>query len=173
MLKYFLYLCIFNYWEKYTHPKPNELFKNLSLNLRKETQKNFYILQNGIYEHNLIKEKLHNNSIYVKNKLLENKMNNKRKIDKMFNKHSIMIQNLHNKANNNILTLEKTRKKVSDNLADLKTDYLQMQEKLKNNQKNIDKIIKDKKNNHLDNMENNYIKWKNKRQEIEDIINTI
>ena len=77
-----------NYWEKYTHVKPEDLYLKLSRNLMEEVQDNFNILQTVKYEHDIIKEYLINESIFIKKKLLEKKMKNRMKIDYLFARHA-------------------------------------------------------------------------------------
>jgi hypothetical protein len=160
-----------NYFEKYVHPKAEDLYLQLSKNLREEVQDNYYILQATKYEHNYIKEHLLNVSRYIKNVLLQKKMKNKRIIDYMFSRHVNMIKLIHNKAEYNLLQLENIRKLVSNDLADLKENHINMINKLNKNQIEINKILNNKKEDYMDLMTTYYKNWKDKREEIKDKIN--
>lgn len=52
--------------EIFSHPKPEDLYKELSENLREEVKCNFNTLQTIKYEMAYIKEDLYNNSLFVK-----------------------------------------------------------------------------------------------------------
>ena len=58
------------HWEKFSHPKPKDLYKELSENLREEVKYTFNTLQTIKYEMAYIKEDLYNNSLFVKNTLI-------------------------------------------------------------------------------------------------------
>ena len=159
-----------NYWEKYTHVKPEDLYLKLSRNLMEEVQDNFNILQTVKYEHDIIKEYLINESIFIKKKLLEKKMKNRMKIDYLFARHVNMIKTIHGKAEKNLLQLEDIRKSASDTLSDLKENHIDMLYKLNKNHEDINNILKIKKEDHMDLMTTYYKNLKDKREEILDII---
>ena len=159
------------HWEKFSHPKPKDLYKELSENLREEVKHNFNTLQTIKYEMAYIKEDLYNNSRIVKNTLLSHKMKNKRKMDLLFARYAHMVKRVHQKSEYNLDILENNRKRVSDNLSDLKRYHLSMINRLNKNQEGIDNDYQDKKDRHMNTMEDKYIEWKNKREEILDTIN--
>jgi hypothetical protein len=159
-----------NYWEKYTQPKAEDLYLKLSKNLREEVQDNFYILKTVKYEHTFIKEHLLNVSKHIKNTLLEKKMENRRKMDYLFARHINMINIIHKKAEKNLFQLEYIRKSASDTLADLKENHINMLHRLNKNQEDINNKLEIKKENHMDLMTTYYKNWKDKREEILDII---
>ena len=167
---FFLPLLSLNYCEKYEHPKPEDLLKKLTNNLREEVVDNFYILQTVKYDHDTIREHLLNESIYIKYTMLENKMKNSRKMDLLFARHSNMVRSLHINAEKNLLKLEQIRKLASDTLADLKENHIDMLHKLHNNQIEVESIIENKKEIHLDKMTDYYKNWKDRREEILDTI---
>lgn len=159
-----------NNWEKYTHQKPEDLYLKLSINLREELQDNFNILQTVKYEHGYIKEYLINESKFIKNKLLDKKMKNRRKIDFLFARHVNMINTIHENAEKNLLQLEYIRKSTSDTLADLKENHIDMLYKLNKNQEEINCELINKREDHMDIMKTYYKNWKDKREEILDTI---
>ena len=82
------------------------------------------------YEHNCIRESLQNKSISIKYKLLEKSMIQKHKMDYLFVKHIFMINNIHKNTEKNLKKLEKNRKKIRDELYNLKKNYNSMKSKL-------------------------------------------
>lgn len=170
----FSLLSIYPYhWEKFYHPKPQILYRELSENLREDSRNNFITLQTIRYEFNHIKENLHNNTVFIKNTLLEKKMSNRRKIDSLFARHSSMIRGIHKKSQSNLYILESNRRIVSDHLSDLKRDHLTTIDRLTKNKEDIEEIYKNKREEHMNTIEDKYKKWKNKREEILDIINLL
>ena len=163
-------LCSLNHIELYSNPKPDILYKQLSESLRKDVRENFIILQTIKYEFSRMKVTLDNNSIIKKNKFLEKKNNNRRKVDRMFSRYKKMITDIHIKTKNNLFSLEGIRKRVSDELYDLKINHQSMIERLIEKQKYVDHIYEDKKKKHMETTEEKYKDWKNKREEIIDII---
>lgn len=161
------------HWVPFHHPKPENLYKHISESLREEVRSNFITLKTIRYEYKTIKENLHNNTIFVKNTLLEKKMTNRRKIDYLFARHTHMINKIHKRSQNNLHILESNRRIVSDHLSDLKRDHLKMVDRLTKNQEDVDEIYENKREEHLNTMEDKYKKWKNKREEILDIINLL
>ena len=101
---------------------------------------------------------------------VENKMKNSRKMDLLFARHSNMVRSLHINAEKNLLKLEQIRKLASDTLADLKENHIDMLYKLHNNQIEVESIIENKKEIHLDKMTDYYKNWKDRREEILDTI---
>jgi len=159
------------HWVPFHHPKPEILYRELSENLREDSRVNFITLQTIRYEYKNIKENLHNNTIFVKNTLHEKKMTNRRKIDYLFARHTHMINKIHKRSQNNLHILENNRRKVSDHLSDLKRDHLLMVDRLTKNNEDIKEMYEDKKEKILDKLTDKYSEWKNKREEILDIIN--
>ena len=172
LLFFFSLFTISSYhWDTFSHPKPNLLYKQISENLREEVRSNFMTLQMTQYEFKYIKENLHNKTIFVKNTLLEKKMTNKRKMDYLFARHSRMINKIHKRSQNNLHILENNRKEVSDHLSDLKRDHLLMVDRLTKNNEDIEEMYEVKREEILDKLTDKYSEWKNKREEILDIIN--
>eukprot|EP01043_Picozoa_sp_COSAG02_P074082 COSAG02_NODE_14673_length_1249_cov_1.452174_1_plen_252_part_10 len=54
-----------SHWENFQHPKPTVLYEQLSKNLREEIRTNFIRTQTVKYEHDVVKESLHNESVRV------------------------------------------------------------------------------------------------------------
>ena len=183
----FLALSSSNHWERYSHPKPESLYKELSQSLREDTRVNFITLQTSKYSFNFMKETIHNNSLLKENKFNEKKMMNRRKVDRMFSRHKNMILNIHKKSEQNLYTLETIhkkseqnlytletiRKRVSDELSDLKRNHLTMIDRLIQNHKNVEDIYENKKQNHIDTIEEKYKEWKDKREEIIETIESL
>ena len=159
------------YWEKYNHPDYKLMISSISKKLNKESKKNFMMLKFAKYEHRIIKEQLHNKSSMIKVNLLNKKMQNKRKTDIMFSKHASMVYKNHMKSENNLKKLETIRKHTSHHLSHLKHDHIIMKNKLIKNNNVINDIMKNKHDKHLNITLDNYIKWKQKREEILDTIN--
>ena len=128
-------LCSLNHIELYSNPKPDVLYNQLSESLRKDVRQNFIILQTIRYDFSRMKVKLNNNSIIKKTKFLEKKNNNRRKIEHMFSRYTKMITDIHIKTKDNLFSLEGIRKRVSDELYDLKINHLSMIERLIENKK--------------------------------------
>jgi hypothetical protein len=163
------------HWEKFSHPpsRAEELYKELSENLREEVRYNFNTLQTIKYEMVYIKEDLYNNSLFVKNTLRSYKMKNKRKMDLLFARYAHMIKRVHQKSSGNLDVLEINRKRVSERLHDLKRDHSAMIDRLTKNKEDIEYIYENKREEHMNTMEDKYEDWKNKREEIKDIIENI
>ena len=161
------------YWERFSHPKPAILYKTLSENLKDEVKVNFVTLQTIKYEMGYIKENIHNNSILLKDTLLENKMNNRRKMDGLFARYAHMVKRVHQKSEENLDVLEFNRKRVSERLHNLKRDHSSMIDRLTKNKEDIEYIYENKREEHMNTMGDKYEEWKNKREEILDIINLL
>lgn len=162
-----------NHWERYSHPRPEILYKELSQSLREDTRVNFITLQTSKYSFNFMKETIRNNSLIKENRFLEKKIMNRRKIDIMFSRHKRMITNIHKKSEQNLYTLETIRKRVSDELSNLKRSHLTMVNRLIQNHKEVEDIYDDKKQNHMNTIEEKYKEWKNKREEILETIESL
>ena len=97
ILYFILPLIYCEYWEKYNHPTYKSMISSISKKLNQESRANFMILNLAKYEHLKTKEYLHNKSSMIKINLLNRKMQNKRKIDIMLSKHTIMVYKNHKK----------------------------------------------------------------------------
>ena len=169
---YFIFPLIYcEFWEKYNHPTYKSVISSISKKLNQESRANFMILNLAKYEHLKTKEHLHNKSSMIKLNLLNKKMQNKRKTDIMLSKHASMVYKNHKKSETNLEKLETIRKQTSDHLSYLKHDHTLMKNKLINNNNNINDIMKNKHDKHMNITLDNYIKWKQKREEILDTIN--
>jgi hypothetical protein len=173
-----LYLFLFfthatGFFKTYHPPPYQDIHNELYEGLKKDSRKTFITLSNAMYESRVIKEKLSNKSYEKKNYLLSKKMNQRRKMDRLFAGYHHMIQRNQLRSINNLLTLEKTRNFVSDHLSNLKKDHLTMKERLKQNNVEINKLFYDKTEKHYDKTSVNYHTWKRKNDEIEDIIKNI
>jgi len=91
-------------------------------------------------------------------------------MDYLFARHIDMINIIHKKAEKNLFQLEYIRKSASDTLADLKENHINMLHRLNKNQEDINNKLEIKKENHMDLMTTYYKNWKDKREEILDII---
>ena len=170
---FLLALSTSNHWERYSHPKPETLYKELSHSLREDTRINFITLQTSKYSFYFMKETIQNNSLLKENRLLEKKMINRHKVDRLFSRHKNMILNIHKKSEQNLYTLETIRKRVSDELSDLKRNHLTMIDRLIQNHKNVEDIYENKKQKHMDTIEGKYKEWKDKREEILETIESL
>jgi hypothetical protein len=174
LLKLFLFFTgAASIFKNYHHPTYHDNHNQLSEGLKKESRKTFVTLSNAMYESRIIKEKLSNKSSEKKNYLLNEKMNQRRKMDRLFAGYQHMVQRNQIRSRNNLLTLEKTRKFVSDHLSNLKNDHLIMKERLKQNDAEINDLFYDKTEKHYKKATENYHTWKRKNEEIEDIIKNI
>ena len=173
MISLFIFInsCLSGYWETYKHPTPESLYTSLSESVNKETQENFIIINMGKYEFRKMKEVMSNNSIKTKKRILEKKMNHRRKIDRLFARHASMIRGNHKKATENLEKLELIRSETSNHLYNLKKDHEETQMRLKKNSELINNIFTEKKNHHMEKVEGNYKKWKENHEEAGDIIN--
>lgn len=113
-----------SHWENFQHPKPTVLYEQLSKNLREEIRTNFIRTQTVKYEHDVVKESLHNESVRVKTLLEEKKLANRRKMDLLFARHKGRVMGLHKESARVLDQLEDKRRETSDHLADLKEDHL-------------------------------------------------
>jgi hypothetical protein len=170
-LMLFINSCFSGYWEKYIHPSHENTYNTLSLNLNKDVRENFMTLNMAKYEFREINEKMKNMTIKTNSRLLEKKMTNRRKMDRLFARHSVMIKNNHRISRKNIDYLEKIRLETSNSLYDLKKNHEKTKSRLENNDILIKKKYNDKYNVHYDTIERKYKKWKNNHEEAADIIN--
>jgi hypothetical protein len=174
LLKLFLFFTgATSIFQNYHHPTYNDNHNQLSEGLKKESRKTFVTLSNALYESRIIKEKLSNQTLETKTYLKSKKMNQRRKMDRLFASYQNMIQKVQLKSQNNILKLEKLRKFVSDHLSILKEEHTIMKERLENNNIKINEMFFDKTENHYEKVTENYHTWKHKHEEIEDIIKNI
>lgn len=174
LLYLFLFFTgIFGSFQNYHHPSYQDNHNQLSNGLKKESRETFITLSNAIYESRIIKEKLSNQTFETKIYLKSKKMNQRRKMDRLFASYQHMIQKVQLQTQKNIFKLEKIRKFASDHLSILKEEHLSMKERLEQNDIEINKVFFDKTEHHYDKVTDNYHTWKRKHGEIEDIIKNI
>ena len=159
-----------SHWENFQHPKPTVLYEQLSKNLREEIRTNFIRTQTVKYEHDVVKESLHNESVRVKTLLEEKKLANRRKMDLLFARHKGRVMGLHKESARVLDQLEDKRRETSDHLADLKEDHLATISALTQNAREVDEHLRVKTEEHMDAMTNYYQRWHDNHEDAEETI---
>ena len=159
-----------SHWENFQHPKPTILYKQLANNMREEIRSNFIRTQTVKYEHDIVKESLHNETVRVKTTLDEKKAENRRKMDLLFARHKARVTGLHAESANVLNALEYKRRDTSDHLADLKEDHLATIAALNQNAREVDEHLRVKTEEHMDSMSNYYQRWHDNHEDAEETI---
>ena len=159
-----------SHWENFQHPKPTVLYEQLSKNLREEIRNNFIRTQTVKYEHDVVKESLHNESVRVKTLLEAKKLQNRRKMDLLFARHKSRVSGLHKESARVLDELEDKRRETSDHLADLKEDHLATVAALTQNAREVDEHLRVKTEEHMDAMTNYYQRWHDNHEDAEETI---
>ena len=159
-----------SHWENFQHPKPTVLYEQLSKNIREEIRTNFIRTQTVKYEHDVVRESLHNESVRVKTLLEEKKLQNRRKMDLLFARHKGRVMGLHKESARVLDELEDKRRETSDHLADLKEDHLATVAALTQNAREVDEHLRVKTEEHMDAMTNYYQRWHDNHEDAEETI---
>jgi hypothetical protein len=159
-----------SHWENFQHPKPTVLYENLAQNMREEIRSNFIRTQTVKYEHDVVRESLHNETTRVKTLLDEKRNQNRRKMDLLFARHKNRVMGLHQQSANVLDHLESKRRDTSDTLADLKEDHLATVAALNQNAREVDEHLRVKTEEHMDAMTNYYQRWHDNHEDAEETI---
>jgi hypothetical protein len=158
-----------SHWENFQHPKPTVLYKQLAENMREEIRANFARTQTVKYEHDVVKESLHNETVRVKT-VDEKRAENRRKMDLLFARHKARVTGLHLESARVLDSLEDQRRETSDHLADLKEDHLATVAALNQNARDVDEHLRAKTEEHRDSMSNYYQRWHDNHEDAEETI---
>ena len=158
-----------SHWENFQHPKPTVLYKQLAENMREEIRTNFIRTQTVKYEHDVVKESLHNETVRVKT-VDEKRAENRRKMDLLFARHKARVTGLHLESARVLDSLEDQRRETSDHLADLKEDHLATVAALNQNARDVDEHLRVKTEEHMDSMSNYYQRWHDNHEDAEETI---